>query len=102
MADSPNDKLVEAVANAPILGPGYNFASVTDKISAIVLRRRTPTWWIVGFLISFALVCLLMVSLTLHRLAWAWASAGITIPHRMGICDHQFRLVDWYWRTLEP
>ncbi len=43
MADSPSDKLAEQIANAPILGPGYDFASVTDKISAIVLdaaRRR--------------------------------------------------------------
>ena len=41
MADSPSDKLAaEEFANAPILGPGHDFASVTDKISAIVLSRR--------------------------------------------------------------
>ncbi len=53
MADSPSDKLAASeILNAPILGPGHDFASVTDKISAIVLTRRTPKWWIIGFLVS--------------------------------------------------
>ena len=42
MADSPTNKLAaEEIMNAPILGPGHDFASVTDKISAIVLTKRT-------------------------------------------------------------
>ncbi len=91
MADSPNDKLVEQVANAPILGPGYDFASVTDKISSIVLRRKTPTWWIVGFLISFALVSLLMVSLT-YILVLGVGVWGITIPIGWG-----FAIINFVW-----
>jgi len=91
MADSPNDKLVEQVANAPILGPGYDFASVTDKISAIVLRRRTPTWWIVGFLISFALVSMLMVSLT-YILVLGVGVWGITVPIGWG-----FAIINFVW-----
>ncbi len=69
MADSPNDKLAEQVANVPILGPGYDFASVTDKISAIVAEeanadvvdRRLSDFFCLG-------ACMLMVSLTLHPL----------------------------------
>src|ERR1700685_3115786 len=91
MADSPNDKLVEAVANAPILGPGYNYASVTDKISAIVLARRTPKWWIFGFLISFALVMLLMVSVT-YLLVAGVGIWGIQIP--IGWC---FAIINFVW-----
>ncbi|HEY2646811.1 MAG TPA: NrfD/PsrC family molybdoenzyme membrane anchor subunit [Candidatus Acidoferrales bacterium] len=91
MADSPQDKLVGEVANAPILGPGYDFASVTDKISSIVLRRKPPAWWIIGFLISFALVSLLMVSVTYILVAGVgiW---GITIPIGWG-----FAIINFVW-----
>ena len=80
MADSPSDKLAAAeFRNAPILGPGHDFASVTDKISSIVLSGRTPKWWIIGFLISFALVLLLMVSVT-YLLVLGVGVWGIQIP----------------------
>jgi Ni/Fe-hydrogenase subunit HybB-like protein len=47
----------------PVLEPGHTFASVTDKISAIVLTRRTPRGWFVGFALSFMLLNLLLLSL---------------------------------------
>ena len=92
MADSPSDKLAAAeLANAPILGPGYDFASVTDKISAIVLTRRTPKWWIIGFLVSFALVMLLMVSVT-YLLVVGVGIWGIQIPVGWG-----FAIINFVW-----
>src|SRR5580693_91282 len=91
MADSPSDKLAEQMANVPILGPGHDYASVTDKISAIVLTRRTPKWWIIGFLISFALVMLLMVSVT-YLLVWGVGVWGITIPIGWG-----FAIINFVW-----
>ena len=92
MADSPSDKLAAAeFANAPILGPGHDFASVTDKISAIVLSRRTPQWWIAGFLISFALVMLLMVSVT-YLLVVGVGIWGIQIPVGWG-----FAIINFVW-----
>jgi len=48
----------------PFIEPGHTFASVTDKISSIVLQRRTPRGWFVGFTIAFALTMLLMTCLT--------------------------------------
>jgi len=51
-------------APPPIIAPGYTFGSVTDKISSIVLARRTPRGWYLGFGIAFLLTMLLMVSLT--------------------------------------
>jgi Ni/Fe-hydrogenase subunit HybB-like protein len=51
-------------AAAPIIEPGYTFASVTDKISAIVLTKRTPLGWWIGFGISFIFFLLLVVSIT--------------------------------------
>ena len=49
---------------APVVAPGLTFASVTDKISSIVLKRSTPIWWFVGFAISFVLFQLLLLTIT--------------------------------------
>lgn len=47
-----------------ILAPGHTYTSITDKISSLVLTRRTPRGWFIGFLISFALFGLLMLAMT--------------------------------------
>jgi molybdopterin-containing oxidoreductase family membrane subunit len=52
------------VVPPPIMGPGYTFGSVTDKISAIVLARRSPRGWYLGFGAAFLLAMLLFVSLS--------------------------------------
>jgi molybdopterin-containing oxidoreductase family membrane subunit len=92
MADSPADKLAASeILNAPILGPGHDFGSVTDKISAIVLSRRTPKWWIIGFLVSFALVMLLMVAMT-YLLVKGVGIWGVTIPIGWG-----FAIINFVW-----
>jgi molybdopterin-containing oxidoreductase family membrane subunit len=49
---------------APVIAPGHTFGSVTDKISAIVLSRRTSLGWYLGFLTAAALAVLLLVSLS--------------------------------------
>jgi len=36
------ERSVEAVQGPPLIEPGHTYASVTDKISSIVLGRRTP------------------------------------------------------------
>jgi Ni/Fe-hydrogenase subunit HybB-like protein len=91
MADSPSDRLVGQIPNAPILGPGYDYASVTDKISAIVLRRRTPYWWLIGFAVSFVLVMVLMVSVT-YLLVYGVGVWGIQIPIGWG-----FAIINFVW-----
>ena len=47
----------------PVLGAGHTFETVTDKISAVVLTRKAPRGWWVGFLIGFLLLNVLIVSL---------------------------------------
>jgi molybdopterin-containing oxidoreductase family membrane subunit len=66
-----------------VLAPGHTFASVTDKISAIVLARGTPRGWWLGFGLSFALVTLLMVSIT-YLIAKGVGIWGINIPVAWG------------------
>jgi molybdopterin-containing oxidoreductase family membrane subunit len=48
----------------PVIEPGYTYASVTDKISSIVLKRRTPIGWYIGFGVSFMVVQILMLTVT--------------------------------------
>jgi len=43
-------------SRAPVLEPGQTYASVTDKISAIVLSRRTPWGWWAVFIPSLMLL----------------------------------------------
>jgi molybdopterin-containing oxidoreductase family membrane subunit len=43
-----------------IIGPGHTFGSVTDKISAIVLTRKTGRGWLTGFLVAFAVAMMLL------------------------------------------
>ena len=83
----------EPAANSdlPIIGPGHTFASVTEKISAIVLSAKTPLGWWVGFLLSFALVMLLLVAVSylFIRGVGVW---GINIPVAWG-----FAIVNFVW-----
>jgi Ni/Fe-hydrogenase subunit HybB-like protein len=91
MADTPTDKLIEQRMGGPILGPGHDFASVTDKISAIVLTRRTPKWWIVGFALVFAWVMILLVAVT-YLFVKGVGIWGIRIPIAWG-----FAIVNFVW-----
>jgi Ni/Fe-hydrogenase subunit HybB-like protein len=91
MADTPTDKLAEQALNQPILAPGHDYASVTDKISAIVLIRRPPKWWILGFAGAFALVMLLLYSVT-YLFAVGVGIWGIQIPVGWG-----FAIINFVW-----
>jgi Ni/Fe-hydrogenase subunit HybB-like protein len=61
--EDPN-RAVVATGKPPIIAPGHTFGSVTDKISSIVLARRTPLGWYFGFGLSFLLTLLLLVAVT--------------------------------------
>ncbi|HZS08773.1 MAG TPA: NrfD/PsrC family molybdoenzyme membrane anchor subunit [Blastocatellia bacterium] len=62
-----------------VIAPGHTFASVTDKISAIVLTRRTPLGWFIGAGLAFALTMLLFVA-TAWLLVKGTGIWGINIP----------------------
>jgi molybdopterin-containing oxidoreductase family membrane subunit len=64
-ASAGEDPQRTAIANgSPLIPPGYTFGSVTDKISSIVLARKTPIGWWMGFGVAFLLTLLLFVSVT--------------------------------------
>jgi Ni/Fe-hydrogenase subunit HybB-like protein len=75
----------------PLIGRGYTFETVTDKISSIVLTRGTTPGWVFGFLISFAALMLLnlVVTLLLIKGVGIW---GIRVPTAWG-----FAIVNFVW-----
>ncbi|HTM06822.1 MAG TPA: NrfD/PsrC family molybdoenzyme membrane anchor subunit [Verrucomicrobiae bacterium] len=85
------DKTLAAEEIAPVIEPGHTYASITDKISAIVLTRPTPRLWYLGFALSFLLVLLLLVSCT-YLLVVGVGIWGINIPVAWG-----FAIVNFVW-----
>src|ERR1017187_7757271 len=55
---------IGAAGGPPVIAPGHTFGTVTDKISAIVLTRKTPIGWWLGFGTAMMFTVLLLVSLT--------------------------------------
>ncbi len=74
-----------------IIAPGHTFGTVTDKISAIVLVRKTPKGWYLGFGISFMLFSLLMFTM-LALLAKGVGLWGVNIPVGWG-----FDIINFVW-----
>jgi Ni/Fe-hydrogenase subunit HybB-like protein len=77
--------------SVPVIQPGHTFATVTDKISSIVLRRRTPLGWFLGVSVSAALMLMLFFSLAwlLARGVGIW---GINVPVAWG-----FDIINFVW-----
>src|SRR5215472_9797352 len=76
---------------APVIEPGHTFATVTDKISSIVLTRPTSTGWLVGFGISFLLTMMMLYAIgyLFVRGIGIW---GVTIPIGWG-----FAITNFVW-----
>jgi molybdopterin-containing oxidoreductase family membrane subunit len=77
--------------HTPVLGPGYTYGSVTDKISAITLSRRTPSGWWIGFGLAFLLVMVLLFAIA-YLLAVGIGIWGVNIPVAWG-----FAIVNFVW-----
>src|SRR4029077_6868920 len=75
----------------PVIEPGHTFATITDKISTIVLTRRTPRGWFLGFAIAFAVMMMLFYAIAYLLIAGIgiW---GINIPVGWG-----FAIINFVW-----
>jgi molybdopterin-containing oxidoreductase family membrane subunit len=99
----------------PFIGGAYTYATVTDKIAAIALTRRIGRGWVLGFLASFALMQLLIISVIylLYKgvgiwgidspVFWGWAIINfvwwIGIGHAGTLISAILLLVRQEWRT---
>jgi Ni/Fe-hydrogenase subunit HybB-like protein len=81
----------ERIEDVPVLAPGHTYASVTDKISSIVLRRPVTPGWLAGFALAFALTMLLLVSIA-YLLVEGVGIWGVRRPVMWG-----FAIVNFVW-----
>jgi Ni/Fe-hydrogenase subunit HybB-like protein len=77
--------------DTPVLAPGYTFASVSDKISALVLVRPYTWRWVTGFTIGFVLTMMLLVAIT-YLFAKGIGIWGVNQPVGWG-----FAIVNFVW-----
>ena len=89
MALQGTQKTVEAEPAIPLLPEGYSYATVSDKISSIVLGQRRRFGWFAGFAVSFLLVMLLFYAIGYLMLKGVgiW---GINIPVAWGFAITSF------------
>jgi len=75
----------------PILGPGHNYESVTEQITAPVLTRPTTLGWFVGFTVAFSVLGMLTIAVAwlIIKGVGIWA---INIPIGWG-----FAIVNFVW-----
>jgi Ni/Fe-hydrogenase subunit HybB-like protein len=89
--DTPAGRPPEAAPPEPVIAPGHTFATITDKISAIVLTQKTPLGWFLGFAIAMTFVVILTVAVS-----WLFVKGvgiwGINIPIAWG-----FAIVNFVW-----
>jgi Ni/Fe-hydrogenase subunit HybB-like protein len=74
-----------------VIGPGHTPGSITDKISEIVLTRKTPKGWWIGFGISFLLMNLLFLAVA-HLLITGIGIWGVNVPVAWG-----FAIINFVW-----
>jgi len=81
----------EEQRKTPVIAPGHSFATITDKISSIVLTRPVGFGWLFGFFISFLIVQVLLYAIgyLVIRGTGIW---GINIPVGWG-----FAIVNFVW-----
>ena len=72
MADHPQSRVnaqaeKQLLARTPeVIAPGHTFETVTETISHVVMSKRTPLGWFLGFGIAFLL--LMILNLTIGNL----------------------------------
>jgi molybdopterin-containing oxidoreductase family membrane subunit len=99
----------------PILAPGHDAATITDKISAIVLTRPTSRGWYLGTAVGLVLVALLLTSVCWlflrglgewginDQVPWGFAIINfvwwIGIGHAGTLISAILLLLKQHWRT---
>jgi molybdopterin-containing oxidoreductase family membrane subunit len=95
--------------------PGHTYETITDKISAVVLRASTPRWWFGALLVAVSLLMGLLFALTVlvfkgigiwgnnQPVGWAWDITNfvwwIGIGHAGTLISAILFLLKQEWRT---
>ena len=87
----PSGVAIDDAAYGPVIGPEQDFSSVTERVSDLVLRQRTPLWWYIGAAVSLAFFVLFIIACT-----WTFAAGvgiwGVNIPVAWGLA-----LANYVW-----
>ncbi|RPJ83534.1 MAG: hydrogenase, partial [Acidobacteria bacterium] len=75
----------------PVLEGAHDYASVTDKISGIVLTRYTPRSWFLAFGVGFLLLMVFLAAVT-YLLFVGTGIWGINVPVAWG-----FAIINFVW-----
>jgi Ni/Fe-hydrogenase subunit HybB-like protein len=75
----------------PVIAPGHTFETVTDRISNVVLTKRTPIGWFIGFAIAFMFLMLLNVTIG-HLLVTGIGIWGNNVP-----VGWAFDIINFVW-----
>jgi molybdopterin-containing oxidoreductase family membrane subunit len=109
------DKSLNPKSKVPVIGPGYTFGTINDKVSAIVLLRGTTFGWIVGFGMCFMVFMLMLYSISYllfkgvgiwginNRIGWGFDIINfvwwIGIGHAGTLISAVLLLLHQKWRT---
>src|SRR4051812_16378460 len=85
------EEISESTYTPPLIGPGHTYGTITEKISGIVLTRRTPLEWFAIFGVGFLGFMLLMLALT-YLLVYGVGIWGVNVPVAWG-----FAIVNFVW-----
>ncbi len=79
----------ELPAVAPVVGPDVTLTSLSEDVSSRVLMHGAPRWWWIGFVISFALLLVLIVQMAVLFIVGigVW---GVEIPVAWGLAIAEY------------
>ena len=85
------DPIAAMEDQTPVLEPGHTFATITDKISAIVLTKQTPLGWFLGVGVAGLLSAVLFyaIGFLMYQGVGIW---GINHPVAWGLA-----IVNFVW-----
>ena len=89
--DEPTQSVANSGSQPPVIEPGHTFATITDKISSIVLTRPIGNLWLVGFGVAFVGTMLLLFAVA-YLFDWGVGIWGINIPIAWG-----FAITNFVW-----
>jgi Ni/Fe-hydrogenase subunit HybB-like protein len=80
-----------ARTGSDVIGPGHSFGSITDRITAAVLRPGFRPGWLVGFVLAFGVMSMFLFAITwlLIKGVGIW---GINIP-----VGWAFAIINFVW-----
>ena len=81
----------QVIEKPEVIAPGYTFGTVTDQISAVVLTKRQPLFWVACFFAGFTLLMLFLLAATL-LLVKGTGIWGIRTPVMWG-----FAITNFVW-----